>query len=88
MDYFIGSNLIFSLFQNYIEIDEDGGSLQSEKLHREKRQVDSGRFQYLTGADEGSGDAGGQFLSYGDYYTDDTFVDQEASSELRKQTFD
>ena len=49
---------------------------------RGKRQVGQDRFQYLAGAEEGSGD-GGQFLSYGDYYTDGTFVDQEAgSSEL------
>ena len=51
-----------------------------EGMSRKRRQVDEDRFQYLPRVDEGSGDEGGQFLSYGDgdYYTDETFVDQEA----------
>ena len=50
--------------------------LGEEGRSRGRRQVEQDKFQYLVGAEEGSGDDGGQFLSYGDYYTD-TFVDQE-----------
>ena len=80
-------------------IDEESDSQSSEDTlnsdlmvgqgrSRGRRQADQDRFQYLAGAEEGSGDEGGQFLSYGDYYTDETFVDQEEGNlELKASYF-
>ena len=80
---------MYILFQGLIVIDEDSDIKSADTVtvdltggqgtSRRRRQVDQDRLQYLTRAEEGSGDDGGQFLSYGDYYTDETFVDQEES---------